>query len=275
MSASIAIELDVPRGAPITGEAFPNLQAAVRRLTLLAHQEWTEYALGKPLPNGMVIQNRTGEYARSLTIRETGTFAGEVFTDLPYAKAIEEGAPARDMKRMLDSSFKVRLTRDGRRYLIIPFRHDRFNTPADVLDWWAGKQTSHVSGTFRRQSGTGAYDIRTRQLVTVPGWRYDWGDRLKKGDLAGLGITGNTAKRLQGMVKFSNPGGRAGGGAPKGTHNQLITFRVMVEGGKGWMAKATPGRFPARTVADQLRPVAEDLFQAAVEADVKALLGAS
>lgn len=269
----IGVDLDIPDNAPFTADALPNLAAAVRRMTLLAHQEWTEYALGKQLPSGMVIQNRTGEYARSIAIRETGPFSGEVFTVLRYARAIEEGSPQHDMKRMLDSSFKVRLTKDGRRYLIIPFRHDRFNTPDEVLDWWKGKDTSRVTGKFRRVSGTGAYNIQTRKLMTVPGWRYNWGARLGKTDLAGMGITGQGAKRLEGMVKFANPGGR--GNPPKGSHSQLVTFRVMVEGSKGWIAKATPGKYPARTVAEQIRPLVEQTFRDAVTEDIKGMLGAS
>lgn len=272
---AIGVELEIPGNAPITADVFQNLAAAVRHVTLLAHQEWSEYALGKQLPNGMVIRNRTGQYAQSLMMRETGPFSGEVFSALHYAKYIEEGSPAHDMKKMLDSSVKVRLTKDGRRYLIIPIRHDKYNTPDDVMSWWSNKRTSSVIGTFKRLSGTGAYNIQTRKLVTVPGWRYSWGDRLNKNDLAGLGIAGATAKRLQGMVKMVNPGGAAGGGAKKGSHSQLMTFRVMVEGSKGWMAKATPGKYPARTVSESIKPLAEDLFRAAVEADVKALLGTS
>lgn len=275
MSGIVSVALEIPERAPFTAETLPNLAAAVQRMTMLAHQEWTEYALGKPLPGGLVIGNGTGEYARSLTIRELGDFAGEVFTALPYAKAIEEGAPERDMKRMLDSSFKVRLTKTGKRYLIIPFFHSRHNTPESVIDWWKDKAASHVSGTYRRVSGTGAYNIQTRQVMTVPGWRYKWGARLDKNGLAQLGVKDQAAKRLAGMVKMANPGGAAGGGAPKGSHSQLVTFRVMVEGSRGWISKAQPGKWPARTVGEQIRPLAEDMFAAAVEADVKALLGAS
>lgn len=283
---NLAIAIDVGHliqpNARLTADVFPNLAAAVRQVVALAHQEWVEYALGKPLPGGLVIQNRTGEYARSILFRDTGPFSGVVESLLPYAKAIEEGAPERDLKRMLNSSFKVRLTKDGRRYLIIPFRHGQSGTPDSVLNWWTGKQASHVTGSYRRASGTGAYGIRTRQLVTVPGWRYQWGDRLDKSDLASMGVTGTAAKRMEGMVRFANPGhiggggggGKAGGGAKTSAgHGQMVTFRVMIEGGRGWIAKATPGKYPARTVADQVRPLAERLFAAAVAADVQAMLG--
>ena len=276
-SFSISIELGehIPAGMPLNADTFPHLAAAVRQITLYAHERWVQYAMGAPLPNGLTINNRTGEYARSIMEREIGPFAGIVESHLPYARAIEEGSPARDMKRILNTSLKVRLSKTGARYLIIPLRADKHSgLPDSVANWWQqGKTSSSVTGTYRRQSGTGAYDIKTRQLITVPGWRYAWGDRLKKADLAGLGVTGQAAKRLEGMVRFANPGGKAGGGAKTGSHSQLVTFRVMSERSRGWIAPAQPGKFPARTVADQVRPLAAEMFKAAVQEDIKAILG--
>lgn len=272
---SIAVDLSdlIPPNAPLNAETFPALAAAVQRMGMFAHERWLDYAMGKPLPSGLVVRNRTGEYARSIRTRETGPFSVDVFSELPYARLIEEGTPSHDMKKMLNSSLKVRLTKDGKRYLIIPFFHDRHSgMPDDVKDFFAGKKTTHITGTFRRQSGTGAYDIKTRKLITVPGWRYAWGDRLGKRDLAQMGIHGLRARRLEGIYKFQNPGGAAGGGAPKGSHTQYISFRKMVEGSKGWIAKAQPGKYPARTVANEVRPLAVELFRAALEEDVKALV---
>lgn len=272
---SINVDLShlMPPEGRLTAEAFPSLAHAVRLIGQQAHADWVDFAMGKPLPSGLVIRNRTGEYARSIGTRETGPFSVEVSSHLRYARYIEEGTPAHDMKKMLDSSFKVRLTKDGRRYLVIPFFHSRHTGMTDdVQDWFRNRQASHIAGTFRRLSGTGAFDIRTRRRVTVPGWRYSWGDKLRARDLAGLGVTGVAAKRMQGMVNFRNPGGAAGGGAKAGSHSQFITFRRMVQGSKGWMARAQPGKYPARTVADQLRPVAQEAFAAAMAADIAALL---
>jgi hypothetical protein len=47
----------------------------------------------------------------------------------------------------------------------------------------------------------------------------------------------------------------------------------MVEGSSGWIAPAKPGRYPAKTTADELRPVAEKAFARAVEDDVRRVLG--
>jgi hypothetical protein len=221
-----------------------------------------------------VIQSRTGEYARSIQVRDTGDFSGEVYSDLAYAQSIEEGAPSRDMKKMLSSSAKVRLTHDGRRYLIIPFRWNHPNSvmgnsmPESVQSWWKGKTPSSISGTYRRVSGTGAINFRTSQALTVPGWRYKWGSRLTDSDLEGLGVKGSAAKRMSGMVNFRNPG--SSGGA---SHSKYITFRTMVEGSPGWITKATDGKWPARTVAETLQPIAEKAFRDAMQEDIERILG--
>lgn len=242
-----------------------------------AHQQWIAYANGAPLPNGKVISNRSGEYARSIQIRQIGPFAAEVFSDLRYAHVIEEGAPQRDMKRMLDTSFKVRLSAKGKRYLIIPFRHGApgsvmgANMPDSVADWWKDKTPSRITGRLLRASGTGAFDIKTRKLIMVPAWRYRWGHRLGSGDLADMGIEGKAADRLKGMVMFRKPGKGKG----YSSHSQFITFRVMSEGSKGWIAPAVEGKWPAKTVADTLRPIAEEAFRGAATADIQALLAQS
>ena len=252
-------------GGPVE---LTELKAAVEAVTLEARRLWVSYAEGAPLPDGKVIHARSGGYARSIATRQTGEFSGEVYSELPYADAIENGSPARDLKRMLDSSLKVRLTKDGRRYLIIPFRWQtpgsigggNVMTPA-VHGWWRRQERSHVTGEYQRPSGTGAYDIHTRQLITVPQKKYFWGARLGEGD---AGAT----KHMAGMVNFRQPGAKGGA-----AHSQYITFRTMVEGGKGWNAKAVEGKHPARSVADMMRPVAEERFGEAVKRDIARMLG--
>ena len=280
MAAEFRISVEMghllPAHAPLTRDVFPALSAAVERIAAAAQHQWVRYASGEALPDGKVIRNRTGEYARSILLRQLGDFSAEVFSDLAYAHAIEAGAPARDLKRILFSSLKVRLTHDGRRYLIIPFRWNRPGSvlghamPESVKGWWQGRTASSITGTYRRASGTGAFDIKTRERVTVPGWRYSWGDRLSADDLKGLGVHGRAVRHMEGMVNFRNPGAGATG---TGAHSQYITFRVMVEGSPGWMMPAQEGRWPARKTADLLRPVAEQAFQRAMEEDIAHIVG--
>ncbi len=119
-SVSVDFGITIPPHAAFDRATFPNLSNAVARIAQEAHARWTAYAAGAPLPNGQVINDRTGTYLKSIQMTMTGDFSALVYSNLPYAAAIESGSPARDMKTMLNSSFKVRVAKDGSRYLIIP-----------------------------------------------------------------------------------------------------------------------------------------------------------
>jgi hypothetical protein len=285
----IAIDLSrlMPPNGAFDSSVFPALAQAVQSIIDAAEAQWKAYATGAPLPSGKSIGIRSGQYNRSIMQRKTGDFSGEVFSELAYADTIERGTPARDLKDMLRYSLKVRISqRTGRRYLIIPFRHSenpnnvmRDNPmPQAVVNWWIDRARSAViSGHERRPvhsdiHGTivpwhAVYDIRTRNLLTVPQRRYQWGARLTKAELEGLGADAKQIKRMAGMVNFRRPAQKGGA-----SHSQYITFRTMSEGSPGWKVPARAGYWPARTTADKLRPVAEQLFRAAVEEDIRQIL---
>ncbi|MGI4940004.1 MAG: hypothetical protein ACRYHQ_05480 [Janthinobacterium lividum] len=280
--AGLRIGVDVggllPTGGAVNADMLPHLAHAVRSMGQLAHSQWLDYAMGAPLPSGRVMQNRTGEYARSILRVERGPFSQEIVSHLPYAAAIEYGTKAYDQKKMLDSSLKVRLTKTGKRYLIIPFRWNTpgsvlgHNLPVEVFNWWqeAGRLSSHITDTHRRVSGTGAYDIHTREKITVSARTYSWGSRLGTGSLHQLGFFGNDKmhKRLKGMVNFRNPEKGSGG-----SHSQYLTFRVMMEGSKGWVKPAQAGFYPARATADKLASVSEEIIEKAMTYDISRLVG--
>lgn len=295
----ISIDLShlVARGSAFTGAVFPHLALAVQAIADRAEGTWKAFAAGAPMPNGKVINSRSGSYTRSIMQRNTGDFSREIYTELPYAQAIESGSPQRDLKTMLNSSLKVRISARGRRYLIIPFRHSanprnvaRDNAmPTSVAEWWKNKRASSVTNPKKaledlfgiefapgaqasntRPSGTGAHDIVTRGVLQVPKHEYQWGDRLSRADLAGLGVHGEAARRLQGMVMFRKPGGKAGG-----AHGKYITFRTMAEGSRGWIVPAQEGKWPAKQTAELYQPLAEQAFQAAVAEDVRSIIPGS
>jgi hypothetical protein len=266
---SISVSIPAIGGGGGGAAEFPNLAHAVKTVAEAAQAQWVAYASGAPLPGGQSVNPRSGTYARSIMLRQTGAFAAEVYSDLSYAEAVETGAKARDLKEMLRSSGKTRRTKDGRLYLVIPFRWSQQGSvgsgpgnqmPAAVQNWWRGKAPSHVVSMGTRVSATGA---------TVPQANYRWGDRLGQGDLARLGIGGTAARRMQGMVNFRAVGKKGGA-----SHSSFVTFRTMVEGASGkWIAPAKPGKYPARTTAQQIRPVAERAFAEAVRRDLARALG--
>ncbi|MDU7524592.1 MAG: hypothetical protein E7K72_25020, partial [Roseomonas mucosa] len=273
-----AMASSLPQALALSQETFPGLAEAVQLVTLGAQEHWQQYANGAPLPTGQIIRNRTGEYARSILVRETGPFSAEVYSDLPYARAIEEGTPARDMKRMLYSSWKVRRSKKGKLYLIIPFRWNHpnsvmgHNMPQEVADWWSSpkRRNSRVVSVGTRDSGQDALDIKTRKPVQTPSRKYVWGTRLTAANLQDLGITGRAQEQMAGMVRFRKP--RSKGGS---AHSQFLTFRNMVEDSAGWIVPAQPGKWPARTTMETIRPIAEQSFREAAEEDIRRLLGQS
>lgn len=282
-SVDIQVNEKIASGV-ITQSEFPNLSYAVQKMASHGQNIWQGYASGKPLPNGKVVHARSGRYMRSIQVRRTGDFSSEVYTDLSYARDIEQGTPARDLKRMLDTSMKVRMSKKGKRYLIIPFRHGApTNTvgsdgktatgmnamPESIFDSWKGMKKSRVVSVGRRASGNGAFDPRTRKAFMVSKREYKWGDRMTEDQLRIQGVSGRMLKHMKGMVHMQN---RRGLGQKGALHGQYLTFRVMSEDSPGWLVKARDGAWPAKNTSEQLRPMAGKAFAAAIEKDIRRLL---
>lgn len=273
----VRVNLRIPDGGPITREELQHLSRAVKRVADRGQDIWKAYALGAALPDGRQIRARSGNYMKSIQRRELGDFREEIYSNSPYARSIEEGMGARDLKKMLDTSSRTRVSKTGKRYLIIPFRWDtpgatRENRPMgrEVHDIMRQKAfaASHDIGRTTRPSGLGAYDIHTRKMMVVPQNIYKWGDRLKEKHLDEANVFGVPRRRMLGMVKMQNPTGRGGG-----KHSQYLTFRVMSEDSPGWKTRAVSGYYPARTTAEQLRPLAKQEFEEAARQDIRRHLG--
>jgi len=264
------IELNLP-DLPTGRFAFPALQEAVQVIASAAHAQWVAYAEGRPLPNGQTIGSRLGAYKDSILLRQLAPLHWQMYSDIPYAAAIEFGSAATDMKQALLTSAKARRVQAkgkhaGQRYLIIPFRH---GTPGAVTfggnvmtqDQHAlARQLapSHVTGLTRRPSANFPGQ-------TVPQNTYKWGGRLPAG-LAPKLRPAHATDPLAGMVKFqSNRGGNRDTG--------YLTFRVMGEWSPGWLRPAQPGKFPARTALQDISGLAQTAFAAALQRDIAAIVG--
>jgi hypothetical protein len=205
------------------------------------------------------------------TVEPSG-FAGEIRATYKYASDIETGRPARDLKKMLQTSLKTRTIQSGinkgQRYLIIPFRHNIPSAsgegalapqmPASVYEHARALMPSTVlsPGAHRpatRLSGSGH---------TVAQHSYAWGGRLKAG-LAPKLRTSHASDPYAGMVRFSTTTPGKNGKLP--THSSsYLTFRMMREGSGGWIIKPQPGQYLAKKVSEELQPVLEDLTGKAV-----------
>ncbi len=116
---------------------LPRTAAAVHDACLIVQRTWLQAASGREVTfegRTFSLKRVSGEYAKAISEglvypAEGGDLTGRVSADTPYAQAIEQGQPARDMKPGLLSGTKARRGKDGSIYNIIPFRH---GTPGAV-----------------------------------------------------------------------------------------------------------------------------------------------
>jgi hypothetical protein len=221
---------------------FPNSIRAIQGLAQAAQERWINYASGKlALPDGRTLHRNTGSYAESIRI-EVDYPGGEtlvsyvVYSDDPKAEWIENGVPAWDMHKVLNTSHKVRISKEGKKYLIIPFRWGTPGSlavgayvgremPRPVYTWWLEptRQNSLITGTFQEKS---VQDNQTWVDRNI----YNWGDRLTREDIEELGLDPDDGmgKNMVGMVRFRNRENTSLG-------SQYINFRVLSEANpKGW-----------------------------------------
>ena len=283
---SIAGKLDVV--GIVNKEVLPLLHQAVKGVAKHGAQNWQEAVLKQ----SGIWSKEKDDYAASITWKMTGDFSAVIESDYRYAADIETGRPARDLKRMLDTSNKVRRTTDGRRFLVIPFRHGTPGNgahakamPAAVHSLASAMKPSSVTAMGQRPVGQITHLVAGRGMIASKRRRdvaspflsstttkqaamtaqrsYAWGDRLAGAALKQAGLDAGQVKRYQGMVKMdtSTPGGAKS--------SAYMTFRIMMEGGSGWVVPAKPGLFIAKKVAEAMQPKAQQAFAAAAKATIK------
>ena len=270
--------------AGINAQVLPMVAQAVRAIGQQAQSDWMKSVHGAKLWSG-----EKDAYAGSIKIRQTGDFSLVVESDYKYADEIENGRPSRDLKKMLDTSMKVRLTEKGKRFLVIPMRHNSSGNNAHaqgvpghvqglanaMVPTRVVKQTQRPSGERTSLSPTTGMHATAKQsqFLSNPATRgqsmvgknnYAWGGRLTAGMLKGAGASAAEVKRYAGMVKMdtSTPGGAKS--------SSMMTFRIMMEGSKGWIVPAKPGLYLARKVAQDLEPKATAAFAMAIQKSLKA-----
>jgi hypothetical protein len=221
----------------INETVLPHLRQAVWAVAQQAQIDWMT-AIG----HAKLWSGEKDNYSSSIDIQMTGPFSAMVESDYKHAEQIETGRPAYDLKFMLRTSAKTRMSKSGHKYLIIPFRHNVSSMPKPVAYIAKLLTPSRVTGMGTRVSATGA---------TVAQRTYSWGGRLKAGSVPGM------LRKHAGMVRF-DVGNK---GAPRSSY---MTFRVMSETSSGWIIPAQPGQNIVKGVVDKLRPLAEKSFAAAL-----------
>ncbi|WP_143328225.1 hypothetical protein [Caballeronia pedi] len=224
-------------------------------------------------------------YEESIKVTPMGDFGAVVWTDYRNAADIETGRAPYDLKQMLNTSPKVRRTKDGRRFMIIPFRtnttgYDALTSsmPQNVYDAASQLKPSKIVGKTMRPTGEltsihpkwgtrplkkqtpFASVIATRAAMMTEKHIYKWGTKLDTSKLEGL--SEQQRRRWNNMYRFDT-----GSGAKRSS--SFMTFRVMMEGSSGWIIPARPGLYLAKKTADEMRPKAEKALVEAVRRSFK------
>lgn len=273
---AVRISLDLGELAakgPINETVFPHLSQAVATLTEQAYLDWIE---GIRKARGVWSGDKAA-YEKSLQWDMVSSFHGTVWTPLKLADEIETGRPPRDLKKMLDTSTKVRVNKKGLRYLIIPMQHnvpgmDKLakDMPPHVYDLAKKMQQSFVVGQGLRPTGAGysggqfLSNPKTKGPYLVTANTYKWGDRLPAG-LAPKLKPHHTTDIYAGMVRMA-------ANTPKAKSSAYLTFRIMREDQSNkWIIPAKEGLFLAREIEKKIKAVAETAFQQALSLDMAGL----
>ena len=241
-----------------------SLGDALERTANQLSADWQERIYRAP---GIYSALKDRYYASVKYSVDRDNLRARIFSDDPMAGPIETGIPARDLKRALDTSVKVRVAAKGKhagqRYLIIPFRH---NTPGNtalarampqaVFDEAQKLTKSRVLDKIPMRSGLNASDIKTHGPLMTMRNTYQWGDRLQSG-LAPKLKPQHATDIYAGMVRFDTSSG-------KQKYSEYLTFRVMGEWSNGWIAPAQPGRYIIKAVSEQAQEILNNEVTAAI-----------
>jgi hypothetical protein len=238
----------------INEQVFPLLGQAVRAVAQQMTSNWQEAVQRTNLWSG-----EKDKYAAGITWKSTGPFSAEVQSIYEQDEAIENGRPAYDLKQMLQTSQKTRQFKNGKKYLIIPFRHNVPGAdggqamPASIYAQARELTPSRVTGQGTRPAAMHASVTGQRQMRTVATRSYQWGGRLPAG-LAPKLKEFHATDIYASMVRFdtTTPGG--------GRHSSHMTFRTMMEGSAKWILPPQPGLHIAECVTTNMRPLAEKVF---------------
>jgi len=258
-----------------------SLKESVQVAGDFAVQQWINTSNSK-------FTHSQGGYVRGIVAGINYPFQGDalhyrVIHASSYAKALEEGFESYDMKKMLQTSEKVRISKDGKRYLIIPFRHGVPGTvgfrpmPKEIYNEAKNLRHSITSGTFKEGSIRHALTMNDADLLRSHNPKqimrntYKWGDRLKDIDWP-LEKAHHKTSIYEGMVRFqNNPNvNRANFSTGKftlsetkstnfkGDYSSYFTFRIMHEDSTGWIH---PGMKPMNILGETMKRIEQPILQ--------------
>lgn len=193
-------------------------EAVIASLVDVVQRTWIAYASGTTVSYSggtFTIHVVSGDYVRSIQegLKMLEDLTGEIVSTSSHGRSIEEGIKPYDMKIGLLSSPKAKTSKQGGKYLTVPFRHGTPQTTA----------LPAMPQSVYNQAKNLGYSRRNNFLVSfVTGRKYSWGGKLPKTSEGqrshntphrGAGYTWKTGM-YSGMVKTG-----------RNKHSQYLTFR--------------------------------------------------
>lgn len=228
-------------------------KAAFNQGARVIKRSWKDWSMGGKLNGAEDIKNPNPKLAQSIKTYSLGPFDKEIGTNSPYMERVISGQDAYDMKETYPFGRKSRRTKDGRGYLIIPFRwgtpnknggaraHFRNVIPQELYKEVQKFKASRITGETHLEENY------ARQLITRQ--EYLWGDRLKYED-------GGNAN---GMVRMKGKGG-------------YFTFRIISEknmtNGAKWWKKAVPANDVPLALINNNEKTIADLIEKGIISDL-------
>lgn len=228
---------------------LPNTANAVRQATEAVQQRWIDISLN-------AFKKPTGGYILGIGDgliypHENDVYKGAVFNNARHASAIEYGRQPYNMKQALFTSPKVKISKKGKRYLIIPFRHGvprAGGKPSATLQTMPENIYQRAKNLpFTVRTGSSIRNKVTRNIYANP--------PSSAGRLTGVGNQGRRSqiavrnpKDLTKFIRRMNPYTWKSSPyenmikVPRDTtgHGYYMTFRIMHEDSKGWIHPGTP-----------------------------------
>ncbi|MEO8602981.1 MAG: hypothetical protein ABI629_10420 [bacterium] len=270
---------EVERTFVVQAPAFgPAMAAAMIQAGDLIRAAWME-ELGDHADTGAAMRSLQDQDALQYPFLSDPMMVAVVSTE-PQTDWLEEGRAGFHMPDRIDPG-KWKVTKDGKRYLNIPFRHTspvkagggasggrmRTQMPADVyalasqLEDGARLTVGSLSAALEGGDATPLGAELFKQGKSYSYYREIFGGQVP--DHLPGGYTWRAGK-FEGLQRNTRetPGG--------GRHTEYMTFRTITPDSEGWYIPPTPGYHLAAHALDAAAPAIEQLFEAAAASDAVA-----
>jgi len=219
------------------------MRTAVAQIATAAQAEWVRLAQAR-------LHSLRADYINGL--RQAESFGSTIVDGEPvYTVTLvgkmpnnyESGMPPFDMKAVRPGWLggnKVHLTKTGKKYVVIPFRH---SVSSGTNLAYTGKAAALDMQTKLKAAMSKGVSIPTGSPISMSKMQRTSAGDVIPGKVAKIPNSTDVHRYLQGMVRIqdSQPG-RTQNGKQRGS-SQLLTFRIMSEGSPhdSWQHPGLPG----------------------------------